>query len=286
MTRIFICHRREIRGDQILAGRFLDRLRREFEGPFILDVPPGTHFTDYCDKHIEPGDIMLVLIGNEWATFGAPGPLLSGENDFVRIQIAMALERAIFIVPVLLDGAPMPDSSAVPEGLRGLYARQAAQVTASDFERDVAALIASMQAASATPPAVSLERDWLPVPWPFRSMVYALIAVLAYVLYCSWETSGQHAAQGLAYLACAFLLADYSIRKRFKFPLEYLASLLLAYCGAGAAGEFFNTALGYMAGDARDPAPFAEQDQMAFWLPVVCIAILVLFTVKRARELA
>jgi hypothetical protein len=50
---------------------------------------------------------------------------LDNPSDFVRIEIGEALARGIPVVPVLLDGAPMPDIHLLSDDLRELVDRQA-----------------------------------------------------------------------------------------------------------------------------------------------------------------
>ena len=53
---------------------------------------------------------------------------LDQENDFVRIEIQTALERNIPVVPVLVEGAVMPRAIQLPDVLRDLARRNAAEL--------------------------------------------------------------------------------------------------------------------------------------------------------------
>src|SRR5262249_13041867 len=57
------------------------------------------------------------------------------------IEIGEALARGIPVVPVLLDGAEMPDAELLPEDLKELVDRQAEVVEFRTFEGDVERLI-------------------------------------------------------------------------------------------------------------------------------------------------
>jgi len=59
----------------------------------------------------------------------------------VRIEIRKALQRGIPVVPVLLDGAPMPDASKLPKDISMLARRQAEFIEFRTFDSDVARLI-------------------------------------------------------------------------------------------------------------------------------------------------
>ncbi len=75
-------------------------------------------------------------------------------GDFVRIEIAEALARDIPVVPVLLDGAPMPEPGQLPDELKELVYRHAEFVEYTRFDDDVARL---SKYPPAEPGALSLE---------------------------------------------------------------------------------------------------------------------------------
>jgi hypothetical protein len=66
---------------------------------------------------------------------------LDNPSDFVRIEIGEALARGIPVVPVLIDGTPMPEAKRLPEDLKELVDRQAEFVEYRTFDTDVARLI-------------------------------------------------------------------------------------------------------------------------------------------------
>src|SRR6476659_5164980 len=72
---------------------------------------------------------------------------LQQPDDFVAIEIAAALARNIRVIPVLVDGARMPKESELPDSLKPLARRQAAEVRHSHFGRDAETLVASMREA-------------------------------------------------------------------------------------------------------------------------------------------
>jgi hypothetical protein len=45
---------------------------------------------------------------------------LDDPNDFVRIEIAAALQRNIPVIPILLEGATIPKAAELPEDLKEL----------------------------------------------------------------------------------------------------------------------------------------------------------------------
>jgi hypothetical protein len=66
---------------------------------------------------------MLVLIGVGWAEGIDPTTgrrRLEIPDDFVRIEVRKGLSRRIPVVPILLDGAPIPDPEQLADDLQRL----------------------------------------------------------------------------------------------------------------------------------------------------------------------
>jgi hypothetical protein len=65
-----------------------------------------------------------------WVADGTKQEQLRLENpdDFVRIEIEMALERGIAVMAVLVSRAVMPSEADLPASLQSLASRQAAEV--------------------------------------------------------------------------------------------------------------------------------------------------------------
>jgi TPR repeat protein len=72
---------------------------------------------------------------------------LDDPEDFVRLEIAAALERGIRVIPVLVGGAPMPSSSSLPDTLQKLARRHALTLPDTGFQQSVSSLIETIDAA-------------------------------------------------------------------------------------------------------------------------------------------
>jgi len=144
--QVFICYRRD---DSAYAATAIhDKLKQELtDGEVFFDVqsiPPGKNFRTYLEDAVARCDVLLVIIGTGWldARF-EEGPniaqrRLDDPDDFVRIEIASALERGIPVIPVLVGGAKMPPHSSLPPALGGLADLQAVEVRSGrDFVRHV-----------------------------------------------------------------------------------------------------------------------------------------------------
>lgn len=78
---------------------------------------------------------MLVVIGKGWvdARDAAGRRRLDDPGDFVRLEVESALRRDIRVVPVLVDGASLPEAEELPETMRGLVRRQACPLSHARF---------------------------------------------------------------------------------------------------------------------------------------------------------
>lgn len=134
---IFISYRRG--ADSNAAGRLYDRLERHFKSKrlfFDIDaIPFGADFAAHIDQQVAKCDVMLVVIGPSWVE---AIPRLSSEDDFVRIEIEAALRRdTIPVVPVLVDGAELPDKNDLPANMADLVGRNAFELGHNSFAQSV-----------------------------------------------------------------------------------------------------------------------------------------------------
>lgn len=143
MDKIFISYRRDDAAGY--ARAIYEELTERFPPESVfMDVDaiePGLPFDEVIRDAVGQCKVLLVLIGARWL---APGPdgrsRLEDERDFVRLEIAAALARDIRVIPVLLDGTPMPRESDLPQALHALVWRNAIELSNSRFDADVARL--------------------------------------------------------------------------------------------------------------------------------------------------
>jgi hypothetical protein len=77
---------------------------------------------------------MLAVIGPRWAALNEGGQSrLADETDWIRIEIEAALAKDIPVIPVLVNGAAMPNTRDLPRTMEDLAFRQAAPL---DMRRD------------------------------------------------------------------------------------------------------------------------------------------------------
>jgi type VI secretion system (T6SS) IcmF/TssM family protein/TIR domain-containing protein len=145
MSSIFISYRRV--GALVHARALFERLRHEF-GPneVFIDlegIDYGLDFIDILNEKLSDCQVMLAVIDPQWATaLDRQGRRrIERETDYVRTEIATALSRGIRTVPVLIDGAEMPDASDLPELLRPLVRRNALILDFHRFDAETSRLI-------------------------------------------------------------------------------------------------------------------------------------------------
>jgi len=80
-------------------------------------------------------------------------------NDFVRIEIGVALERDIPVIPILLNGTRMPRADQLPPELQKLTLRNAVDVRHRSFHADVAPMIGDLKKLPNSTPAPSKDRN-------------------------------------------------------------------------------------------------------------------------------
>jgi hypothetical protein len=146
MSGIYLSYRRI--ESAAYAGRLFDHLSRHFgPGSVFMDIQGGiTSGQDFAlaiESALNVCDVALVVIGNTWAicTRQDGQRRLDDPNDWVRIETAAALRRNVLVVPVLVDGARLPDPASLPEELRPLCRRHACELTDLRWSYDVGELV-------------------------------------------------------------------------------------------------------------------------------------------------
>jgi hypothetical protein len=110
-------------------------------------IPLGANFVTALREQVAKCDILIAVIGPNWlhARDEHGNRRLDDPNDFLRIEIATALERGIPVIPILLDGASIPKVDQLPKGLHELPLRQGLNVRHASFHNDVDKLIRGLK---------------------------------------------------------------------------------------------------------------------------------------------
>jgi hypothetical protein len=112
-----------------------------------VEIPIGSDFSDVLRRAIAASDILLVVIGRNWAAVSQHGygSRLFEPNDWVRTEIEEAFSQNKIVVPVLVGGAQLPASGSLPDSIARLTRLQCAVLTDRRWRADLRELCARLQ---------------------------------------------------------------------------------------------------------------------------------------------
>jgi hypothetical protein len=108
-------------------------------------ISPGQTWPREIPEAILGCQAMLVIVGKYW--LAAPGAVpgsrrLDDPGDWVRREVEEGLARTeAAVIPVLVDGASMPQRGDLPPSLQPLCDRQAFSLPGDNLDREVGTLI-------------------------------------------------------------------------------------------------------------------------------------------------
>lgn len=124
MAGIFLSYRRS--GTSTTTYRLVDELRTAFGAEHLfLDVEsidPGIPFGEAIQESLRKSSIALIMIGPEWATMAGETkqPRIQAPDDWVRQEVKAALQSSSRVIPVLVQGAHMPEAHQLPDDIKAL----------------------------------------------------------------------------------------------------------------------------------------------------------------------
>ena len=133
-----------------------DALRRDLEDlghTVFFDVShvrPAVSYRDVINAALDKCDVAVVVIGPQWlqVTDKHGRRRLDDPQDVHRLEIARALARFdVAVLPVLVDGAEMPDRDDLPEDIRALTERHAVTLLPSHWRYGVQEVHQTVEAA-------------------------------------------------------------------------------------------------------------------------------------------
>jgi hypothetical protein len=150
----------------------------------VTAIALGDDFVAAIDRALRSCDAVLAVIGPGWlvASTSEGTPRLAKPDDYVRLELATALQRDIRVIPVLVGGARLPSADALPEDLQGLVERQGIVLRDESWHQDVESLVRSLRGEPAVPGRH--RRRWL------LGVVVAVVLAAASVLAWRLSTSG------------------------------------------------------------------------------------------------
>ena len=286
MPAILISYRRA--DAAAIVGRMYDRLvaRYGVESVFldISDIPHAVDFRYHVSEEMRKCDVILAIVGPLWRGGTGNESRINAEDDPVRVEIEIALEHHLSIIPVLVDGAAMPGPTELPVSLRPFAYLNAATVQSGlDFHAHVDRLVASIDQilGPKAPAAPDLPRRGF-------SIAFAIVTLALLVLPLGAERAGitppwpRGLAVLTAVLEAALIFVAFSlfrtanrgaIRKTVTTSIVVLVFATVAYLGAQSVfvyqtpvtGERF--AKGFVCtAEARavfkDKCPFLDEDEL------------------------
>lgn len=148
--RLFISYRRA--DGAYAAARLREHLLQKLQVQTtfldVLSIPPATDFGEAIRTALSDCDAVLALLSPQWLRANHNPAALENERaheDFVYLEIELALSAGVPIVPVLLEGAAMPSATDLPGAIRS-FARLNAVPLRTDpyFAADVGQLVATL----------------------------------------------------------------------------------------------------------------------------------------------
>jgi formylglycine-generating enzyme required for sulfatase activity len=119
---------------------------------FVMDVDtldPVVDYVEAVEEVVGACDVLIAVIGNRWLTSSdrRGKRRLNTPEDLVRLEIATALKRGIRVVPVLVEGATMPEAGELPDDLKALVRRNALEIGHVRFDADSGLLVNAVERA-------------------------------------------------------------------------------------------------------------------------------------------
>jgi hypothetical protein len=148
MRSIFLNYRRsDTEGETGRLFRDLaDRFGKETVFIDVAAIGIGRDFREAIFEAVGGCGSFLAIIGRDWidARNAAGQRCLDDPNDFVRLEIAAALKRGIPIIPVLVQGATMPDAAQLPDDLKEIAYRNCVELSHRRWDPDLELLIGGL----------------------------------------------------------------------------------------------------------------------------------------------
>jgi hypothetical protein len=149
-NRIFLSYRRK--DSQAWTERIADELKAYFGIKAVFQdveaIPVGVDFRQHLHAQLEQCQVVLVVIGAEWLTMKDDSETrrLDQESDVVRLEIEVALQRKVPLIPLLVDNATMPSQEELPETIRALAFQNGLSIRGNpDFRQDMNRLIQALE---------------------------------------------------------------------------------------------------------------------------------------------
>ena len=153
--RIFLSYRRT--DAPHAAGRLFEHFTSRFGVDKVFmdvnSIDAGLDFVDIIEAAVDACNVLLAVIGPHWldAVDERGRRRLDDPDDFVSLEITTALRRGIRVIPVLIDGTPLPQQDELPRHLAALSRRQSVGLNHATFGAGITSLMTAVEQAIRTP---------------------------------------------------------------------------------------------------------------------------------------
>ena len=148
MASIFLCYRN---GDGALGAALLDVMLSPILGQDEVfrasrSIPPGDSYSDAIRRALKDCDTMLVIVGQRWLELmSSHRALPDGDADWVRYEIATALENGARIIPILIENVAPLQRSQLSADIAALADLHYFRFNHRSIHRDAADLAAMLR---------------------------------------------------------------------------------------------------------------------------------------------
>jgi DNA/RNA endonuclease G (NUC1) len=145
MAAIFLSFRHE--DAEAHAHRIYDRLKKALGTDHVFidrnSIEPGADWQEELDRRLGQACLLIAIIGPRWRTGAGTADRLLEETDMVRRELATAFAKGTAVLPVLVDGATLPDKRDLPIDVSDLSGRQALTLPTEDqyFDAGIAKIL-------------------------------------------------------------------------------------------------------------------------------------------------
>ena len=142
----------------------------------IDSIPLGVNFVKRLTAEVAACDVLIAVIGPHWLEIRNERNerRIDQLNDFVRVEIAAALQRDIPVIPALVDGAKIPPQDLLPENIKDLAERNGTELRHASFHVDADRLIRELHKILAPPVPPSPVKREAPTAAAFPGTVFAV----------------------------------------------------------------------------------------------------------------
>ena len=196
--RIFVCYRREDSAAE--AGRLYSDLASKFGAKKVFfdvdaNIPLASNFEEHINKFIGQSDAFVAVIGEHWLEDKSGRRRLDNEDDYVRREIEMALDRGLPVFQAYVQSADAPPESDLPESLKQLAKLEGQPLIHRSWRQDSRKLIHELKGVRTR--KFRYSRRWFAV---FGSVavvaVLSAIAIAAPVFMRDGGSGGQTSGSG------------------------------------------------------------------------------------------